>query len=644
MSEPINNNGELLLPVCIPETEITHLFGALDLYRVLKNEGKSYPAFDAVVNAVGFIDNPQDSPCLDVESTNFNCETFDTFTDAMDFYPNDPFSPSQDAPNLYLEWIRWGDIPLVGDNIPEWLDVLIGALDEDLFGYESNDCLLVPNISTESNPIKRIENLLDNFTNFPLPTVTITVEGAGTVGVEFLNVPLGGRAVVLRDIDISLQEVYEIITDTISPGNEGILNSVSLVELNRDVLSLPPETASTQVQEYEFTEEDTNTIRIIFLPAFNDELPFLFPFGGIRSFRACGNIQVKSISTGDTINRASFREGIIMATKDEICEAIICASEKISQRILLAVESDNIRNGVEINKDTGQTIIKTSQGLTRDDLVVSNRESHYGGVYNQAANVRQFLEDIKAQSSNGFADSVIASLQSTFLNVSEAIRPDVAAFVSGYTASLENITIDTETLALAMFCKDVNQAFVEYAAENHTGAEITILLDALNLIPQSTLDTWYAEGTNVPRTGFESAPCYILNTQELIWDVDNFLNVGYLLPTEQIEQPGNRIKRIEITGRFTGADGRFFDGFYMTYNDGSVVYKPPSFALRYGAPTWQKPPYSPDNGYAITLQFPSNDDNYLTHFYLRNGMQPGQTNFGATTGEIQVKYIDLGQG
>lgn len=95
----------------------------------------------------------------------------------------------------------------------------------------------------------------------------VTVYGTGIVTLQLLNVPLGGYALVTEDDD-PLTAVF--------------------VELNLDLIDLPPENNFVVGNEHRFTTEGEHHIDVTFLPRFNDEAPAVFWGGGIRVITICG--------------------------------------------------------------------------------------------------------------------------------------------------------------------------------------------------------------------------------------------------------------------------------------------------------------------------------------------------------------------
>lgn len=110
--------------------------------------------------------------------------------------------------------------------------------------------------------------ILEGWRFFPRISVT-TPPGAGTVKIQFLNIPQGGRALVVLDDDFDL------------------LN-LRLIELNKDLVSIPPETTVPFWYELEVSGEGEHLVEIAFLPTVDDTPIPIFFGGGVRSVELCG--------------------------------------------------------------------------------------------------------------------------------------------------------------------------------------------------------------------------------------------------------------------------------------------------------------------------------------------------------------------
>ena len=496
------------------------------------------------------------------------CETFETWNDIIDFYPNDPYINSENFPDIYLKWERFENL-IGGDVLPEWLSIIRDNFAYDASGYLPDDCLLVIN-TLSLNPIKRIEQLLEQFTSFPLPTITINVNGTGTIGLEFLNVPLGGRAIILEDIDLSLDTIYRLITDTLSQNEQGILNSLSIVELNRDLLSIPPETATTQVQEVVLNDAGDHTIRVIFVPAFNDEIPFVFPFAGIRSVRICENLNVYGIKNdGIFVTKYQKREGVIgMATQQEFYDALLKYETEKANRWLLASASTNIKNPVKIGLDGVVAVDKTGN-LVLDAATANASEAHNGSVYNQALEIKNLFDTMNTQQTNGYSANSIISISKLIINPF-----DVAAWttlISDYVTSVEVISINVAVLAERIFCHGFSNGVVGYAIYFHTEAEMLIINDIALQIPETTLSDWYNAGAITPRNYYTNYACFrqpmqttTLLPAQLFNGIAGAKNLDNIFAPLPNKAAGNRWI-FQISGKFIHTPtGDEFTFFYKT--------------------------------------------------------------------------------
>ena len=116
-----------------------------------------------------------------------------------------------------------------------------------------------------------ITNFLGNFPEIiptgGLPRIRVRVSGKGTIEFHYLNVPLGSFMLIQSD---------------------GLLSTISYVDTNLDVASLPNETWQEGVSEVSFDTEGEHFVDVTFVPKINDEIPFVNFGGGLRSIVLCG--------------------------------------------------------------------------------------------------------------------------------------------------------------------------------------------------------------------------------------------------------------------------------------------------------------------------------------------------------------------
>jgi len=647
MSEPINNNGELLLPVCIPESEITEILSALDLYRVLRKGGESSIAFDSVVSALEFIDNPQNSPCLPDSGSNV-CWAVDTTNSAIRFYPNDPFIDIdlQDRPTIG-QWERWEDSLA---RPPEWIQNLLDIADSASFfdkniGYFPNDCLVVaPDES--ANDVTQFFSTLNALKQLDFPYVEIEVSGTGELELHLLKVPFGGSAIVVWDTEFN---VWDYLWDLINGGSSPIGNIIQ-TELEREILTLPPEANEENVIEIDFTEDMDHIVRVYFVPRFDyTALDFLGNGGGIREVSACDGLTLMS-PTGESINKQNFkigeftRKGFIMSTTEDICAGVICAMETVAQRILLASSSDNVENDVIIGASGNGSGFKTTFDktgtLSLPEYSTTADEQKNGGAYNQASMFARLFLTVDEQITGGFTDVLIEKALSYTLAGIEVFS---FGFLDYRTAD-SPIVIDIDKLAESIYCKgSFSDGLMDYSFDtnNHDADDLSFILDMASDIPDAILKDWYAIGKTSPLTLYTGYACYREPVQSYVYDLNNPVS---LTPESWYGTSATNRKyrvELEVIEQFVDDTGRKFDGIYIEQTNGALD-------------TWTRLRLKAGNGNLAMGTIPSylgGTGTYIlnyqsggtpidgSYFYALGTDRPWGT---AVSGHIEIRIYDLG--
>lgn len=174
-----------------------------------------------------------------------DCVEFGTDADLITWEPQNPFTEPNLVPSGYI-------LPpfqlVTPTNLLQFVGYQVGDVLTDILRFPAGTGVL---IDPESG-----------FARF-----RVSVTGEGVVELHFLNVPLGGYALVTRDANPLL---------------------VSLVELNLDAFSVPPENNQVIVHEVPFDTPGSHFIDVTFVPRLNDEAPGVFYGGGIRKVVLCG--------------------------------------------------------------------------------------------------------------------------------------------------------------------------------------------------------------------------------------------------------------------------------------------------------------------------------------------------------------------
>jgi len=158
----------------------------------------------------------------------------------IEWLPNDPFRTPDLVPDGYL--------------FPPWY--IAPAL--NLVGFTQGD------VGTD---FARITSIAGWATQYEVPRFRLTVQGAGVVRIQFVNVLQGGLALVQIDADL-LQLQY--------------------VDTNKDQISIPPESASQNGIEIKLVADTEHIIDVQMFPRVDDAVIPVGFGGGIRKIELCG--------------------------------------------------------------------------------------------------------------------------------------------------------------------------------------------------------------------------------------------------------------------------------------------------------------------------------------------------------------------
>lgn len=187
---------------------------------------------------------------------------------AIEWYPANPFLDPNEKPFGYLA----APFSVVNLQVPGFLEGIANAIGFDpayLVGLQNGD-VITTLISVPNNPI---EVLTDG-----LPRFIIHVNGTGTVSLSLINIFLGGLAAIGKDTHIDIPGLF---LGTVTGG-------VQLVDLNRDLIAIPPETSTIIGQQIEFTTPGPHFVEVAFIPNLNDATIPVGYGGGLRGVTLCG--------------------------------------------------------------------------------------------------------------------------------------------------------------------------------------------------------------------------------------------------------------------------------------------------------------------------------------------------------------------
>lgn len=191
--------------------------------------------------------------------------------DIITYNPMNPFTQTGLVPDGYLFPPFYRFSQLVPGFVPDIVEGWILSAAEELTGYQPTDVL------TFVNSFPFGANWFNDLAN-GLPRFTVSIPGRGRLLLHLLSVPLGGRALISVDIEYNpLDVINGVITD-----------GFRLIELQRDLSSLPPELDIDHIEEFIFDEDDLpHEVNVMFLPTVDlDIIPLQFG-GGVRKIEWC---------------------------------------------------------------------------------------------------------------------------------------------------------------------------------------------------------------------------------------------------------------------------------------------------------------------------------------------------------------------
>lgn len=174
--------------------------------------------------------NPERSGCIE----------FAPNSAIIEWFPNDPYLTPNLVPDGYL--------------LPPWY--VAPAL--NLIGLSAGD------VGTD---FARITSIAGWATQYDVPRFRVNIKGIGRVELHFVNVTLGGLGVIQVD---------------------GDLLQVQAVDLQKDIASIPPETASEIVIEINLTTPGDHFIDVQMFPRVDDQVIPIGFGGGLRKVVLCG--------------------------------------------------------------------------------------------------------------------------------------------------------------------------------------------------------------------------------------------------------------------------------------------------------------------------------------------------------------------
>lgn len=267
----IPEEGRFLLPVCITRDELVQLVTDIEYGRRVQT-GWPINGLFPILQAIDHIGRPEFSPCYDniqpVEGA--DCLEYPPYAPFIEFLPINPYDDPAGVPAGYFfpPWSIWSI------TAPPILGVIADAINDgiqDITGFRYGDVFTtLPFIVPD--PLSGA---------WVPPQIKINVTGEGIVELHLITLPLGGRCIITVDREPNIGDLIAGIIDS----------NTDVLELNRDLIALPPELDTDAIEEVEITGPGDHYILITMFPTIDDAaIPLNFG-GGLHKVVLCGDLR-----------------------------------------------------------------------------------------------------------------------------------------------------------------------------------------------------------------------------------------------------------------------------------------------------------------------------------------------------------------
>lgn len=249
-------NEDNLVVLKLSAAQINRMFSAL-----ITGADIVYPD-ESMQIMVDFLSGIHCPPIMEAQ----DCYEYPSYANFIKYTPTNPYIEPDAVPDGYA--------------FPPFL--VNGEDGNDIPNYEHYDVIV---------PTAAITLDLDWFETISgqLPTIEIMVSGAGKVFLKMLTLAGGGLAVITVD---NPPDLIDIIAGIVT-------SSDNIIDLNQDLISLPPETAQELIFEVDTVGSGLHTIYIVFLPILDDSLiPVRFG-GGFRGVQLCDFVEQPEMGLTD---------------------------------------------------------------------------------------------------------------------------------------------------------------------------------------------------------------------------------------------------------------------------------------------------------------------------------------------------------
>lgn len=517
------------------------------------------------------------------------------------------------------------------------------------------------------------------------PRIELCIEGSGVVEIHLLNIVQGGACIISVDNPVDLGDILAGI----------IGDGIDSIDLNQDIVSLPPESAEEIIIEKEITTEGEHTVYIYFLPMVNDSLIPLSFGGGLREISLCGNLrpcgtppeppppplegvtelkpqfqftadcglEYRLLNQDDEIvqdwtpvegwldNAAlCFAVGGDMATKEDIRDALIEWSEELAKRVASGeIVPFSIDDEGNVTVGTGTD---TDAGLPEDDpatVINETLAAKYGGMFALGTKIEEVLDKldslygVDATPDNSEQDAQ-AAMSLLYPTDEAAMDVAVTAYYSWRATPNSQIAFNGGTdFFQSLYCNgydlsSINRFMVNVRTFSISKArQIDRILAAL---APEFWTTFIAQGQQAPSSDYQDAPCTLIAPQE-------FLLVPLNSARSFTACKVNHRVQMTFKGYVTDEDGDIQDAFWYRTAAGVLTRISPSFtggSTTIGLPTDAEVPYNSAHVYQYTAELGGVTSNGVLIIAINENAGIGTPVYQTEKFTIQLKDFGLPYG
>lgn len=477
------------------------------------------------------------------------------------------------------------------------------------------------------------------------PRIELCLEGSGVAEIHFLNIVQGGVAIVSLDNPVDLGD---IIAGIIGDG-------IDSIDLNQDIISLPPETAEEIIIEIEVPTEGEHILYIYFLPTVNDSLIPLAFGGGLREISLCGNLRPCGVPPpeppppleGITELKPEFQftpdcgmEYRLRDQEDNIVQdwqpvpGWVDNAGDCFGGAGMSIDYDALKNAIrdgmyEFGNDIAKQIVSgrtTDIAVGSDGTVTDPTDStggeelppddpgteydetaaaEYGGTLAICRAVELFWDKIDAYYGNvngtpALPQGDTQALMKAYFPIDEDAFDLALTAYYLYRSGQPQLNINfTATNYLFIYCKGSNETAVNQWLIDSSGFSFGKITQAAQLINGLAPEFWskyMAQGIKTPSTSYLDAPCVPIAPQTL---------TGLVFGTARSTTPLKASHRMlmKVKGYALDVDGDIQDWFW--YRTAAGVNTRSNAVFTHGAggnqPSDNQVVYSPTHEYEYTI-------------------------------------------